>query len=79
MSKAETTYFKELTDHGDYICPECGVIILLADVNDKPRRFIDCPKCGVEIFLPRTLWEKNRKLRSKLFADRYGKQSWVEI
>ena len=79
MSKAETNYFKELTEHGDYICPECGVIILLADANNLPRNFIDCPKCGVELLLPRKLWEESRKLTNKLLADRYGKQSWVEI
>ncbi len=79
MSKAETSYFKELTEHGDYICPECGVIILFGADNNKPRTFTDCPKCGVEILLPRKLWEKNRKLRNKLLADRYGKQSWVVV
>lgn len=79
MSKAETNYFKKLTDHGDYLCPECGVVILLSEENNWPSKFIDCPKCGVEILLPRTLWEKSRKLTSKLLAERYGKQCWVEV
>ena len=68
-----------MTEHGDYICPECGIVILLADVNNRPRIFIDCPKCGVEILLPRKLWEKSRKIKSKALADRYGKQAWVKI
>lgn len=75
MSQAETSNFQEITSVGDYICPECGVIILIPDENNIPGVEVKCPKCDTESRITVKLWRQIGDLRNNELIGWYRLQS----